>query len=67
MTRATDILTDPVYASSSQKIKHLEMNSKISRIQIEPVLSLMEVEYRLDDNSSLIMVSRSKSITWRAA
>lgn len=67
MTRATDILTDPVYASSSQKIKHLEMNSKISRIQIEPVFSLMEVEYRLDDNSSLIMVSRSKSITWRAA
>ena len=67
MTRATDILTDPVYASSSQKIKHLEMNSKISRIQIEPVFSLMEVEYRLDDNSSLILVSRSKSITWRAA
>lgn len=67
MTRATDILTDPVYASSSQKIKHLEMNSKISRIQIEPVFSLMEVEYRLEDNSSLIMVSRSKSITWRAA
>lgn len=67
MTRATDILTDPVYATTPAKIKHLDTVSKIVRIQLEPVFNLYEVEYRLEDNSSLILVSRSKSFTWRAA
>lgn len=67
MTKATDILTNSEYATTPAKIKHLEANSKIVRIEIEPVYVFCEIEYRLEDNSSLILTSRSRSYTWRAA